>query len=232
MDLQPIQVYYWKMRGRGSIINHFLAALNVPFEVNYFTAPPEWIKKKMEILPTYPLANLPLIQDPNNGGQYVAESGAIMQYLARNYGPEAGATSLEEVEQIWELFNCLLDLNVAIARPLFQVSDAEAFKEKLDAGKMRVKSKLALLENVLSKDDWLFKNRFTFADALLGFMTEVVLAFEKDFAFEYLTEGQRKALSGHLDRLLALEGVKKWRASDKFFEKPYIARSYTFWKQE
>ena len=230
MEQKPIKVYYWKIRGKVIYVNHFLAALNVPFEMIHFTSREDWGKKKMEIFPEYPFVNLPMIRDPNKDNKYRAETSAILQYLARTYSPEAGATTLEEAEDIWRYYAAIDDLDTSIKRKFFQFPDIETLKQKITEDKMRVLSKLLLVKNTLAKNEWMFKNRFTYVDVQVAGFAEFMLAFEKEFNFEFFSEDERKVFVGHMEKVYAKEGIKKWRSSDQFFVKPFVPPQMTPWK--
>ena len=231
MSLKPIDVFYWKFRGRGSGINHLLAALDVPFNsVQYtFEEKQKYGELKMKLLAgEYPLANLPMIKDPNNGDCYHAETNAIMMYLAQKYRPDAAPT-MEELSDFMTHQGLVDDLLMALLLPNFSSPDKDAFKKKVMDRKDRQKSKFMYLAKTLSTTGWLFKGRFTYLDVALAYYSEIMLAWEKDLEADYAGEEARKALSAHRDKVFAMEGVKKWRSSEKFVERPFFAPSFSQW---
>ena len=75
MNLKPVEVYYWRIRGKGVFVKHFLAALDVPFNITHFDTPESYYKFKKELSVDFPLVNIPLIRDPNNENKYVFDIG-------------------------------------------------------------------------------------------------------------------------------------------------------------
>ena len=226
MELKPIEIWYWRIRGKGTYITDFLSALNVPFTVNYFDFDKmeEYGKWKMGVFQEYPYVNLPTIRDPNNGNKYLAETNAILQYLAQQYKADAGATSLDEMNELMVLNGLLDDLSMhAVVRHLFSSKTKDELKEKIMSSKQRCGLKLKTLESLLSDNEWVFKNRFTYLDVKLANFTEWLTTMETELDFQYLAESERKTLLAHMNKTTAVDGLQKWRSSDKFFARPFLS---------
>ena len=177
---------------------------------------------------TFPLVNLPYIKDPNNGDKLLAETQALLMYIAQKYGPAAGPT-FEEMPDFMAMNGVVHDLIMGIMMPSYTGSSLEDVKNKVLQSRDRFASKMVLLENLFKSDDWLFKNRFTFIDIHMALFTEILVLMEKELEFEYLSEGKRTVFSAHMDRVYNQEGIKKWRSSDKFQVRPFLA-PFAQWK--
>ena len=177
---------------------------------------------------SYPLANLPMITDPNNGDKHLAESTAILQYVAQMYKPEAGPT-IEELSDFMCVLGNTKDIQMAITMPAFTCKDVETFKEKIGAAKVKHASKLNYYEIALKSSNWVFGNRVTYLDFLIADMTEKLIAMETDLKIELFSESQRPVMTQHMERVLNLEGVKEWRASDKFMARPFYPSAFAVW---
>ena len=230
MELKPVEVWYWKIRGKGTLITDFLAALNVPFTLNSFQEMEVYGKFKMEVLKEYSSVNLPLIRDPNNGNKYVAETSAILQYIANQYKQDAGASSIEELPDFLILKGAIEDCFTGVlSRNLYGSKEKELLKEKVLATRARHAIKWGNFEKMLETNDWLFKNRFTYLDVMFATMIEILTTMETELDFKYFTESERKSFLAHMNRLTDIEGVKKWRNSDKFSKRPYAPPSMAAW---
>ena len=229
MSKTPIEVYYWKVRGIGTRVNHFLAALDLPFNVNNPTGFEDWGKQKAELMKNgFHLANLPMIKDPNNGNVHKAETHAILMYLAQKYKPETGPT-MEELPDFMAHEGVLKDIYIRVAPSVYTSKTKEEIKTKIDAVKPRMLSKFGFLEKTLSSNDWLFANRFTYLDVVLANLTELIFAMEKELNIDFYNEATRVVLSKHMDRVYSMEGVKKWRSSEKFSLRPFFPLSFCPW---
>ena len=230
MELKPIEVWYWQIRGKGTVVTDFLSALNVPFTLNNFASFEAYPEFKMKVAKEYPFVNLPMIRDPNHGNNYMAETDAILQYLARTYKAETGVTSLDELPEFLTLQGAMSDSSLGIIiRNIFSAKTKEELKEKVLAVRPKFAMKMGILENILKSNDWMFKNRFTYLDVKMGLFTEWLTTMETELDFEFLTKSERELFLKHMKRVQEVEGIKKWRASDKFFARPFSPPSMTTW---
>jgi glutathione S-transferase len=228
MEVKPIELTYWPLRGRGTLVSHFLAAIDVPFNFNRIKDRESWIAQKTELMKTFPLVNLPYIVDPNNNNHHQAETQAILNYLASKYKPEAGP-SFEELPEFMTINGVAHDMFMGVILPVYGAKAKEEVAEKVKGAKQRMGSKLVFLENHFKTNDWVFKNRFTYADVSFALLTEILNAMEKELGFEFWTEAERTFMTAHMDRVNTIEGIKKFRSSDKFLERPYLA-PFAVWK--
>ena len=229
MSLKSIELEYWKVRGLGSAIAHFLSYANVPFNYNEYTDPAKWGKRKAELLGgDYPLANLPMITDPNNKDKHLAESNAILLYVALRYKAEAGPT-MEELPDFMCSLGSVKDLQMAVVMPGYLCSTIEAFKEKIEAAKTKHSTKMNHIEASFKNNNWIFGNRATYIDFIISDTTERLIAMEKELKIQFFSESQRPVFTAHMERINSFEGVKQWRASDKFNARPFNAPQYSIW---
>jgi glutathione S-transferase len=228
METKPIELHYWSLRGRGTLVSHFLSYLKIPFNYNRITNHEEWKKEKSEIIKTFPLVNLPYIKDPNNNDKLISETQAILYYLAHNFKPETGP-SHEELADFMMINGMVHDMTMGVGMSISKATTKEEIPEKVSENKDRFKSKLMMLENVFESGEWLFKNRFTFLDINFALFTELMVAMESELEFEFFTENQRKLLSSHMERVYSQEGIQKWRNSSEFSARPFFA-GFAIWR--
>ena len=231
MNYKAIELSYWDIRGLNSTILHFISYTKVPFNFTQYALPKDmglWQAKKASHMEGgYPLANLPMITDPNNGGKHLVESSAILQYLAQMYKPEAGP-KMEEFADFLCVLGCVKDLTMAFVLPLFSTPDLPAYIDKVTEAVTKHAGKLNFYEATLKTNDWIFGNRVTFLDFIISDNTEKMLAMEKDFKKDLFTASQRVALTKHMERVNNLSGVKEYRLSDKFVSRPFHP-TFTVW---
>ena len=231
MNLKSIELSYWDIRGLNSTVVHFINYAKVPYNFTQYALPKDmgiWQAKKASLMKGgYPLANLPMITDPNNEGKHLTESSAILQYLAQQYKPEAGPV-LEEFADFLCVLGSLKDLTMALVLPLFAVADLQTYIDKVTEAATKHAGKLNSYEATLKTSDWIFGDRVTYLDFLASDLTEKLLAMEKDFKKDLFTASQRVALTKHMERVNNLSGVKEYRLSDKFVARPFHP-SFTVW---
>jgi glutathione S-transferase len=231
MDKKPIELFYWKIRGKGCNITHLLSALDLPFTYKQFTFDnrEEYVNLKTSLMQgEYPLANLPMIRDPNNGNKYQAETNAIMMYLVQKYKPEAAPT-LEELPDFMAHEGLVEDLAKALVTPSFSATDKEEYKKKVLASKDRHVSKFMNLAKNINSSGWVFKGRFTYLDVRLAYFTEILIAFEKELDADFAGEEAKKALVAHHEKVYAMGSIQKWRSSEQFVERPFLPAMFAKW---
>lgn len=206
-----------------------MAALDIPFNMNQFAQQEKYAEFKMKLVTgDFPLTNLPMIKDPNNADCYRSETNAVLMYLAQKYRPDAAPT-MKELSDFMAHQGMIDDLASAFIMPNYSSPDLETFKKHVMDRKDRQKSKFMYIANMLSKSGWFFRGRFTYLDVGLAYYAEIILNWEKDLKVEYLEEGVRKVLSAHRDKVYEIEGIKKWRSSEKFVERPFFFPGLAQW---
>jgi glutathione S-transferase len=209
MESKPIELFYNTLHNKTFVVARFLTFLNIPFKSKIYDPqkPEEWNKDKTELLKTFPLTNLPYMKDSNND-KLIAETQAMMFYLAQKYKPEAGP-SYEEVPDFMAMNGAVHDVSTGFMMEMCKATTINEIIEKISDSRKKFLGKLEMWEKLLEKEDWLFGNRFTFIDVNLAFFTEMALEMEIGVGAEYYSENQRKLLKAHMERVYQTEGVKK-----------------------
>lgn len=150
-----------------------LEELEVPYEIVAYQrdavtrlAPPE-LKK------VHPLGKSPVVTD---GNRTVAESGAIIEYLAKTYGkgkfwPKDGSDNWVEHAH-WMHFaegSAMLPFMLALYTGLLG-DGAAPLKPRIES---EIKNHLDYMEQTLAKRDYFAGNEFTSADIQMSFVLEV-----------------------------------------------------------
>ena len=230
MELKPVEVWYWKIRGKGTVVTDFLSALNVPFTLHSFEGMTAYPEFKMKVAKEYPFVNLPMIRDPNHGNKYLAETNSILQYLAQTYKADTGFKSLDEYPEFMTISGAIADTFMGVlTKHIFSSKTKEELKENVMASRARFGMKMSNFMNSLKASDWLFGNRFTYLDVIFGFFTEWLTTMETELGFEFLTNSEREIFLKHMKRVQQVEGIKKWRQSEGFFTRPFSPASMTVW---
>eukprot|EP00026_Physarum_polycephalum_P015748 Phypoly_transcript_16504.p1 GENE.Phypoly_transcript_16504~~Phypoly_transcript_16504.p1 ORF type:complete len:220 (+),score=47.35 Phypoly_transcript_16504:124-783(+) len=108
MSLKPITLFGHKGGPNPPKVAILLNELNVPYEIVFkeFGDGPNGVKHP-DFLKYNPNGRVPAIIDPNNGNVVVWESGAILQYVQKQYDKEnkfGGKTAQEEADILSFLF--------------------------------------------------------------------------------------------------------------------------------
>jgi glutathione S-transferase len=137
-------------------------------------------------------------------GRRMTQSGVIMSYLARQTGQFGGVTDAENDEILrWVLWdNHKMSSQVGVIRFLMNFLAAEKRPDgAIQFLQGRAKSALAILDNHLSKQDWVALDRPTIAD----FSCCSYLYYPEPFGFDRETTPH---IAAWLDRIAALPGWK------------------------
>ena len=159
---------------RSQRVLWMLEEIGIPYEIAFYQrtevnlAPPE-------LLAVHPLGKSPVITD---GDLTIAESGAIVEYLARTYArdliPEEGSPDFlrytywmhyaEGSAMIWMLMKLFMGLLGEAAKPLEPMVDA------------RIADHLKFMEDDLGDDAFFVGDKLTGADFMMVFPLEAAAA--------------------------------------------------------
>jgi glutathione S-transferase len=175
---------------RSQRILWLLEELGVPYEIKRYQRDPETMLAPPELRAVHPLGKSPVIAD---GEFTLAESGAIIEYLADRYG----AGTLIPAHGTPERLRCNYWLHYAegsampplllklvfrrvetAPMPFFVKPIAKGVAHKVQHGFVDPQLKLHLdyLEGELGKGEWLVGNAFSAADIQLSFPLEAFAA--------------------------------------------------------
>jgi glutathione S-transferase len=171
---------------RSQRVLWLLEELGVPYEVKRYQRDAKTMLAPPELRAVHPLGKSPVIED---GGQVLAESGAIIEYLAERYGegrlvPDAGTPErlryrywmhfAEGTAQPPLLLKLLFDRVEKAPMPFFVRPVARAIAQRAKAGYVQpnIERNLDFMEGELQGRDWFTGDAFSAADIQMSFPLE------------------------------------------------------------
>ena len=163
-----------------------LEELGVPYEIKHYKRDLKTNLAPASLKKVHPLGKSPVITD---GDITVAESGAIIEYLAQTYGqdhfiPEANTQAHRQylywlhfaegtlMQQL--LLKLILEKAVQRSMPFLIKPIAKGIMKKIMAGYVgpNIKASLDLIENHLKNNEWFAGNELSGADIQMSFPLE------------------------------------------------------------
>ena len=173
---------------RSQRVLWLLEELGVPYEIIRYNRQPNMLAPP-ELRAIHPLGKSPVITD---GGNTVAESGAIVEYLIENYGngrlipppktPERlrysywlhyAEGSAMPLLLLKLLFNIMPKRAPALLRPLVRKVSNQALTTLVNP---QLKQHMAFWESELQKSEWFAGETFTAADIQMSFPLQAAAA--------------------------------------------------------
>jgi glutathione S-transferase len=173
---------------RSQRVLWLLEELGVPYEIIRYERQPD-MRAPKELRAIHPLGKSPVITD---GGNTVAESGAIVEYLIENYGngrlipppktPERlrysywlhyAEGSAMPLLLLKLLFNIMPKRAPALLRPLVRKVSNQALTTLVNP---QLKQHMAFWESELQKSEWFAGETFTAADIQMSFPLQAAAA--------------------------------------------------------
>lgn len=205
---------------RSQRVLWLLEELEIPYEVRRYRRDAKTMLAPPELRAVHPLGKSPVIED---GGQVLAESGAIVEYLAEGYGggrlvPPAGTPErlryrywlhfAEGTAQPPLLLKLLFDRVEKGPMPFFvrPVARAIARRAKDTFIQPNIDRNLDFMEGELQKNDWFAGPAFSAADVQMSFPLEAA-------AVRGGLDAKRPRLMAFLERIHARPAYR--RAIDK-----------------
>lgn len=205
---------------RSQRVLWLLEELGVPYEVRRYQRDAKTMLAPPELRAVHPLGKSPVIED---GGQVLAESGAIIEYLAERYGegrfvPPAGTPErmryrywmhfAEGTAQPPLLLKLLFDRVETGPMPFFVRPIARAIARRAKAGYIQpnIERNLDFMEGELAKSEWFAGAAFSAADVQMSFPLEAAVVRGG-------LDGRRPRLMAFLERIHARPAYR--RAIDK-----------------
>ena len=176
-------------QSRSQRILWLLEELGVPYEIAHYQRDKKTMLAPPELLKVHPLGKSPVITD---GGNTVAESGAIIEYLLERYGhgrfkPKAGTP--EALRYTYWLHYAegslmpFLVMKLVFGRvktapmPFFIRPVAKSIVGKVEKGFLNpnLKTHMDFVESELGKSTWFAGEEFSAADIQMSFPVEAAL---------------------------------------------------------
>jgi glutathione S-transferase len=179
---------------RSQRVLWLLEELGVPYEIVRYKRDPETLLAPPELAKVHPLGKSPVITD---GGDTIAESGAILEYIADKYGegklvPARGTPGYAKVRYFMHyaegsLMPVLL-LKLVFGRvktakmPFFVKPIARGIAGKVDAQFIapNLARHVAFLDGELANSPWLAGETLTLADIQMSYPLEALVARAPD----------------------------------------------------
>lgn len=155
----PIKLFTYQFSGHCHRVEWFLNILKLPYqkiEVNLRAGE----QKAPEFLQMNPFGQVPVIKD---GSQSVADSNAILVYLARRYAPEWIPTDPQKAAELQRWFSIaagLVAYGPAHARAIIKFGR----QDNLEAAQTRSHQLFNQLEQLLNQNSFLLGSNFSLAD--------------------------------------------------------------------
>ncbi|MGD9951844.1 MAG: glutathione S-transferase family protein [Burkholderiales bacterium] len=205
---------------RSQRVLWLLEELDLPYEVKRYQRDAKTMLAPPELRAVHPLGKSPVIED---GGQVLAESGAIIEYLAERYGdgrlvPPAGTPErmryrywmhfAEGTAQPPLLLKLLFDRVETGPMPFFVRPVARAIARRAKAGYIQpnIDRNLDFMESELAARPWFAGAEFSAADVQMSFPLEAA-------AVRGGLDARRPRLMAFLERIHARPAYR--RAIDK-----------------
>lgn len=201
---------------RSQRVLWLLEELGLPYDVRRYERDRKTMLAPPELRAVHPLGKSPVIEDD---GQVLAESGAIVEYLAERYGdgrlvPAAGTPErlryrywmhfAEGTAQPPLLLKLLFDRVETGPMPFFARPIARAIARRAKAGYVQpnIDRNLDFMESELAQRDWFAGPGFSAADVQMSFPLEAA-------AMRGGLDAKRPRLMGFLERIHARPAYRR-----------------------
>lgn len=175
---------------RSQRILWMLEELGVPYEIKRYQRDPKTMQAPESLKEVHPLGKAPVLTD---GDMTIAESGAIIDYLAHTYGPETMLP--ERGTQQWIdytywlhyaegslmpplLLRLVFEKVKTNPMPFFVKPVAKGIADKTNEAFIgpQIKTHMDFVEGHLAKNEWFLGDKFSAADIQMSFPLEASLA--------------------------------------------------------
>jgi len=212
-----IELHYWNIRGLCEPIKALLEYLKLDYKVFYKNDFQAMMQEKQKLIDDgFLFANLPYIKD---GDRYLAETYAILVYLARKAKRNDLVFTEEESVEFLETMGVITDFKNMFTRVCYACKTVEEVKAQMSDVKNRIWSKIHAFGKILSKQDFVLK-RMTVLDFYFAELIDMIRCFQKEQNFDLLGEFNEVYLK-YLNRIYDLPEIKSYHDSDRFFDRPF-----------
>lgn len=209
---------YWKIRGLRTPITFVLEYANIPYEEKFYEmtkdAEGNWSRDQwLSVKPNMPLdfPNLPYLEDHSEEAQglKITQTNAIISYICNKHKvllPDEG--NLIQQAKMDMMVGVIGDFRMAFVIMSYKTGDTDGYAKNI------LPDWLEKMEKYFEKNEFCAGEKMTHADFnLYELLDHHRLVFDnilKDFP----------KLEGFMAKIDQLEEVKKYRASDKWFDHP------------
>nr|ADD38577.1 Glutathione S-transferase Mu 2 [Lepeophtheirus salmonis] len=228
MENQPIEFYYWRLRGLGSQILNLMEYAGVKYNCNYFDIPEasKYMEfKANEIKNGFTLMNLPSI---NDNGNKVAESGAVMFYIANTYCKELVPSCMSEMTKVLTLQGVMKDFIDSTIKPVFQDKELESFKTNMKQALGKMQYKIQYFKEILSSNEWALGKDLSFVDFSLAELFEKFVTLQEELKEEFFDKETLEVFQNYVKKFTSLPKIKEYRESERYLKRPFHPES-TVW---
>ena len=191
--------------------------IGIDYQIKHYQRDSKTQLAPQELFDVHPLGKSPVITDDTDGDVTVAESGAIIEYLAQNYGkeliPEHGSDEYRQyiywlhfaegslMPQM--LLKLIFDKIKTSPMPFFVKPIAKGIANKVIDGYVgpNIKSNMKFIENHLNQNKWFAGDKLSGADIQMSFPLEAAMASNKS--------GGYPAIQTYVDKIHARDAYKK-----------------------
>ena len=204
---------------RSQRVLWLLEELGLPYEIVRYRRDPKTRLAPPELKAIHPLGKSPVITD---GGITVAESGAILEYLAETYGAQAGATLMprpgtpehrqcrfwmhyaEGSLMPWLVMKLVFTAIPTQPMPFFVRPVARGISKQVQAKLVdpNLTTALEFMDKHLASHGWFAGDQLSLADFQMSFAVEAAMS-RADNATSY------PHLKAYRDRMVALPAYRK-----------------------
>ncbi len=191
--------------------------IGIVYQVKHYQRDSKTQLAPQELFDVHPLGKSPVITDESNGDVTIAESGAIIEYLAQNYGkeliPELGTDEYRQyiywlhfaegslMPQM--LLKLIFDKIKTAPMPFFVKPIAKGIANKVMDGYVgpNINNNMDFIENHLKENKWFAGDKLSGADIQMSFPLEAAMASNKS--------GGYPAIANYVDKIHARDAYKK-----------------------
>lgn len=213
-----INLYYWDIRGLNEPILNLLEYVGLPYNFHALTSRESWEEQKAELVKRgCEFPNLPMTE---KDGKFHSESIALLAYVATESGHLELLPTQDKLVSFLEYMGVINDMNGAVTGPAYGSKTVEEFKQVAAGNLARQADKLRAIGEALGKQTWVLGEQLSILDFRFAEFLERLKAMDKDAGFDSFGLDFTN-FDKYLERFLALKGIKEFRASDRFVQRPW-----------
>lgn len=213
-----INLYYWDIRGLNEPILNLLEYCGTPYVFHKVTSRDAWNQQKEDLIKKgCEFPNLPMIE---KNGKYFSESVALLAFVATETDHLELLPNQNNMVAFLEYLGVANDLNGSATGPAYGCQTIDEFRHVAGENLKRHFPKLKAISDSLGKQAWLLGDQLSILDFRFAEFLERLKAMDKTVGFNSFGLDFSN-FDKYLERFLSLKGIKEFRASDKFVQRPW-----------